>query len=216
MPALARPVPTTPFQEELYAQIAAWADADPGVWDLLNYIGAIASMFDQIETYARDQPDGRPGYAILMDPDTAPSEALGWLAQFVGVGLQDGLSDAAQRARIKSTDGFKRGTAGAIVGAAQQYLTGTKTVILRERDPSVDVANGGAYGFTVLTYASETPDQAAVLAALTAQKPAGLLMQYNVVTGANYLLIRTTYATYTTLRAGFATYNGLRNNAPGT
>lgn len=213
---MARPTPTTPFQEELYAQLFAWADADVNNWDLLQYVGAIASMFDQVETYARDSSDQRPGWAILMDPDRVPAEALGYLAQFVGVSLKDGLSDASQRARVKSTDGFKRGTLGAIIGAAQQFLTGTKTVFLRERDPSVSALYGGAYGLTVLTLASETPNAAAVLAALIEQKPAGILLSYTTVTGASYLIIRTNYANYTAVRSAFATYSGLRNNIPGT
>jgi hypothetical protein len=215
MPVIPRPA-TTAFQEETYGQLGAWRDADQQVWDLLQYVGALASMFDQIEDYARDQPDGTPGWGILLDPDRCPPEALGYLGQFVGVDLRAGLSDSAQRERIKGTDGFKRGTPGAIVAAAQQYLTGNKTVILRERDPSVDPVNNGAYGFTVLTYTSETPDSAAVLAALKEQKPAGLLMTYSTVPGANYLFVRTTYGTYQDVKNAFLTYNGLRNNQPGT
>lgn len=211
----ARPV-TTAFQEDIYGQLGYWKDLDNNVWDLLQYVGAMASMFDQIEQYVRDQPDGTPGWGILLDPDRCPSEALGWLGNFVGVDLKPGLTLADQRARIKGVSGFKRGTPGAIVAAAQQYLTGAKTVILRERDPSVDAANSGAYGFTVLTYTSETPDSAAVQAAILEQKPAGVLLLYSSVPGANYLLIRTTYTTYTTLRSAFTTYNGLRNNQPGT
>jgi hypothetical protein len=211
----ARPA-VTPFTEDLYQELGAWRDADQNVWDLLKYSSSVAAMFDQIELYARDQDDGTPGWAILLDPDLCPTEALGYLAQFVGVDLRQGLSDAAQRERIKSTDGFKRGTPGAIVGAAKQYLTGNKTVILRERDPSIDPANGGAYGFTVLTYTSETPDSAAVLKALQDAKPAGLIMDYQVVPGANYVFIRTTYTTYQDVKNAFTTYSGLRNNVPGT
>jgi hypothetical protein len=173
-------------------------------------------MFDQIETYARDSADGRPGWAILMDPDRCPPEALGYLAQFVGVTLNDGLSTTDQRARIKGTDGFKRGTRGALVAAAQQYLTGSKTVYVIERDASVDPVYGGAYGLTVFTFTPETPDSAAVLKALMEQKPAGIKLQYVVVTGTNYSLVRSTYADYTAVKATFATYNGLRNNVPGT
>jgi hypothetical protein len=380
-------------------------------------------MFDQIEGYARDRPDGTPGWAILLDPDLCPAEALPYLAQFVGVKLPEGLTEAQQRFRIKATDGFNRGKPSAIIAAAQQFLTGNKTVIIRERDPSVDTVpiragianwsknpslelpgttgwnvnhssgnvpitharqagwaksggwalrvsssnpndavnrrtatitdtgnlgfpvppggfigirtsirvedpgnggfnmvalwyqadgtpsatvstssplimglvagseadliaplavpndasflavrteglsnvpldtvdfwvddlmvapiqslaspvpayadgnfpgyvwggtvdgsvtyktNNGAYGFTVLTYTSETPDAAVVLAALMEQKPAGLLMNYSTVPGANYLLIRTTYADYAAVKAAFATYSGLRNNLPGT
>ena len=119
-------------------------------------------------------------------------------------------------AKLKNASGFKRGTPSAIVAAAQQSLTGNKTVILRERDPGAAAVNGGAYGLTVLTYVSETQDEAKVLADLMSQKPAGIVLNYQTITGSNYLLIRTTYTNYSTLRSAFATYNGLRNNVPGT
>lgn len=199
---------TTPFQEDLYGQLGAWKDADFGKWDLLHYCGAIASMFDQIEKYARDDGDF-PGWSILLDPDRCPVEALPFLAQFVGVRLPSTLTEQQQRDRIKGTDGFKRGTPGAIMDAARIHLTGNKTVFMRERD-------GGAYNLTVVTYVSETPDSAAVLAALIEQKPAGIILTYQTVAGATYLLIRVSYPTYSAVLAAFATYNGLRNNVPGT
>lgn len=218
---MARPTPTTPFQEELYAALAPLADQDAAsAWALLLYVGGIASMFDQIETYARDDLSDpaapRPGWAIIMDADRCPPEALPWLAQFVGVDDRPALADVQRRAWIKGTGGMKRGTPSSLVAAAKQYLTGSQTVILKERDPSVASAFGGAYGLTVLTYTSETPDTNAVLNALLAQKPAGIILAYSTVTGWTYLTERTTYTTYTALRSAFATYTGLRNNAPGT
>lgn len=209
---------TTPFQDEAYAALAPIADQDTN-WDLLNYVGALASMFDQVESYARDDLNAsppRPGWAILMDPDRCPPEALPWLAQFVGVDDRPALADAQRRAWIKGTGGMKRGTPNSLIAAAQQYLTGSKTVILRERDPSVSSVLGGAYGLTILTYTSETPDTNAVLAALQAQEPAGIILQYSTVVGWTYLTERTSYSTYTALRSAFVTYSGLRNNVPGT
>lgn len=199
---------TTPFQEDVYRQLGAWRDADYGSWHLLEFIGAIASMFDQIETYARDD-NGLPGWSLLLDPDRCPVEALPFLAQFVGVRSVEGLTEQQKRDKIKATDGFKRGTPGSIIGAAQLHLTGNKTVIMKERD-------GGAYDLTVITHLSETPDAAAVLASIIEQKPAGIVLTYQVVDGTTYLLVRATYATYTDLRNAFATYDGLRNNIPGT
>jgi len=211
------PYPSTPYQQQLYDALypLAYDDANQG-YDLFIYCGALARMCDQIETYARDTDDGKPGWSILLDVDRCPTEALGWLAQFVGVKLNPVLSDADQRARIRSTDGFKRGTIGAMVGAAQQFLTGSKTVYVKERDSSVSSVLGGAYGLTILTLASETPDSAAVLAALQSQKPAGVILAYNTVTGMTWQLVNTTYASWNAVKTAFVTWNGVRNNAPGT
>lgn len=220
---MARP-DTTDFQEQLYDAIGplTYGDSDDNDWALLIYVGAHASMFDQMEEYIRYDDDGTPGWGRLMDIDRTPVEVIPWLAQFKGVqNVPTNLTEQGQRDYVKSTDGFKRGTTDAIIGAAQQTLTGTKTVIVRERDPSVDTTVGGegAYGMTVLTYTSETPDSAVVLANILKQKAGGLLLAYSTVTGAIYLLIRTTYATYNDIKTGassFLTYTGLRNNVPGT
>lgn len=209
---MARPTPTTPFQEELYTSLGPLADQDESQgWALLKYCGALASMFDQIETYVRDDPDdGAPGWTNVVDPDRAPGDAeLAYIGNFVGVDLPTGLTTDQKRALIKGVSSFKRGTLNALVAAAQSKLIGDKTVLLRERD-------GGAYNLTVITYNSETPDTAAVLAALKSQKPAGIILTYTTTDGVTYFVLRTTYTDYTAVRSAFTTYNGLRNNAPGT
>lgn len=149
----------------------------------------------------RDDPDtDAPGWSQALDVDRAPSEWLGWLAQFAGVRLQPGLDDASQRARIKSTDGFRRGSPGSIVGAAQQYLIGDKTVFLVER-------HGSPYRLTVTTVAGETPDAAAVARAIKAQKPAGIVMVHATTTEIDYNALRDTHSDYDETLSLYATYN---------
>jgi hypothetical protein len=163
-------MPLTPFANDIYDQLGAWRAADTS-GDLSKLVTALAAMFDQIEEYARDQGE-RPGWAVIMDVDLCPVEALGFLAQFVGVSLRDGLTTAQQREWIRSTSGFRRGTPASMVGAAQQYMTGTKTVRMVER------ARGDAYHLAVITDPAETPDPAAVQRALISQKPAGIVLEY--------------------------------------
>jgi hypothetical protein len=161
-------------------------------------------MFEEASWYARDSDDG-PGFVRLVDLDLAPEKALPWLAQFVGVQLQPGLDDAAQRARIRATDGFHRGTVSALVGAARQYLTGGKTVIVRERD-------GDAYTLTIVTYTAETPDSGLVLAALLDQKPGGLILNYVVETGQDWATLQANYATWADVIAHYPTWTDVLNN----
>jgi hypothetical protein len=214
---MALPYNPTSYHAELWDQLTplAYDDANQN-YALFNYLGAIASMSDQVETYSRDGTNGEPGWSIVMDIDRAPSEVLPWLGQFVGVQVNTALSDTDQRNQIRNAGGMQRGKIGAMVAAVQPLLTGTKTVMYRERDASVSSILGGAYGLTILTLTSETPDSSKALAALTAAKPAGIIRQYSTVAGATYLVIRTNYSTYTTLRSAFLTYAGLRNNIPGT
>lgn len=80
-----RPTDTTPFQEDLYASLEPIADQDEAHnWALLHFCGAVAAMFDQIETYARDTEDGKPGWSILVDGDRFPLEAAEWIGQLAG------------------------------------------------------------------------------------------------------------------------------------
>lgn len=151
---------------------------------LAVYLGALGdNLFQEIEDWASDTDLGQPGYSLLLDADRVPDKAIPWLAQFVGVTITKGLPAADQRSQLKGLTNWKRGTVDALQAAPLPYLTGSKTVIIKERFT-------GAYNFEVITYTSETPDSASVLAALIAQKPAGLIMTYIVYAGQKAFLMR--------------------------
>lgn len=200
---MARPV-VSDAAVELYESLGPWhrkaeergAAADR--WELLEASEASVGGLAVVHVVILDTEDG-PGWSIVLDPDRAPSEWLPWDAQFGGVRVLPGLPEAEQRSRIKSTDGMRRGSPGAIVGAAQQFLTGTKTVYLVER-------HGSAYRLTVSTKASETPDLAVVARAVLAQKPGGLIMVVTTVLGGDYNSLRDTHPSYNDVLATFANY----------
>lgn len=103
--------------------------------------------------------DGYVPWSGIVDVNRAPYKALPWLGQLVGVdtpNIVTGESSLAHESRIRelvrATPGFKRGSPAAIEAAVSQYLTGTKTVIVRER-------NGSAYQLQVLTKRDETPTE---------------------------------------------------------
>lgn len=207
------------FAQRLYDSLAplAYDDAKHN-FALANYCAALGDMFQIVDDYARDQIIAgmdAPGWSQLLDINRCPPEALGWLGQFVGVPLQAGLSDAAQRARILGTAGRNRGSLPAIIAAARQYLLAPQTVIVRERDPAA-CATDPAYGLTVITYTSQTPDSAKVLAALIAQKPAGIILNYQVKTGQDYQSLLVNHPLYSNVFGDYATYNGIVNDQPGT
>ena len=111
------------------------------------------------------------------------------------------------RGLIRGTGGFKRGTQAAMEAAAAPYLIGQQRLDFQERQ-------GGAYRLTVSSYASETPDSAAVLAALISQKPAGILLTYNVLGGQTYTDVKRKHATYQNARDTYANYLDMRSTAP--
>jgi Phage tail protein (Tail_P2_I) len=188
------------FAARLYAALGPLAQRDPeAAWSLLIYVNAIGTMFQVLDVYVRDTPEG-PGWSPLLDLDRCPAEALPYLAQFVGVRLLPGATEEESRARIASTDGFKRGTPAAMRGAAIDTLTGAKRVVFRER-------YGDPYALDVLTFTSETPDPAMTLRALVSQKPGGIVLSYRAGDGQDYQLVKDTHATYADVKAAYATYS---------
>jgi tail protein P2 I len=201
--------PLESFADLLYGSMRplAWLDGESG-YALAHLAGGVGTMFQEVQDLARDTPQG-VGWSAVVDLQRCPDNWLPWLAQFVGVSIPGGLMPADQRAWIAGADGFNRGTPAALRAAAGAYLTGDKTVFFRERDPSGAVP---PYTLEVVTVESETPDPDVVLAALMAQKPAGLVLTYRTVVGWDYQEQTATSTTYTALASDFATYRDLANN----
>lgn len=180
------------YAERVYALLEPVAKQDEALgWPLLLYIDALCVNSQVVEDIVRDTDDG-PGWARLFDPALAPEWALPWLAQLAGVVLPSApaLSVADQRLRIAEQPALRRGTRAAIVSTAQAYLTGTRQVFIVER-------TGGAYGLTIRTFLSETPDPDALLAALLrTQKPAGIVLDYAAVIGQDWATVVANYATW--------------------
>lgn len=140
-------------------------------------------------------------WAAIFDLEQVPDEALDYLGQFVGSQFLPETTPAQKRELIANPTGFERGTVEALYKATRVFLTGSKSVILIER------AGGDAYHLYIRSILSETPDEALVRNAILNVKPAGLVLDYDAVTGPDYLQIDTAYATYADLDAAYAMYS---------
>lgn len=192
--------------EELYGALGPWAEEDTASarFELLTFCEAIMGRLQPVEDVARDS-DAGPGWSSIMDVNRAPAAYLDWLAQFAGVRMTPGLLEEGKRSRIRSTDGFRRGSPAAIRAAPAPFLTGNKVVFVTERQ-------GSAYRFAVATIDTETPNPAAVERALRDQKPAGLIMTYSVITQGTYLQLRDTHASYGVLKTVYPQYTDVLAN----
>lgn len=207
------------FAARLYAMLAPLAADDAyNAWALLTYVNALGVMFQLVEDWVRDS-ESAPGWSLLLDVERCPPEALPWLAQFNGVRIPARVSDPdAQRHWILSTDGFKRGTRDALIGAAKGTLVGNQQLIFRERDGAAHGYAGSpdyAYVLSVYSYVAETPNPTATLNALLAQKPGAIKLYYAAVTRQDYQNVHDTYATYAAVKAAFRDYGALALNLPG-
>lgn len=204
----------TDFAQDVLDALAPmlYAEATTGN-ALADYVTGVSQPFELVEEWASDT-DTDIGWSLLLDIDRAPVEALPWLAQIVGLKLNTALSVADQRQQIHNTPNWKRGSPGAMKAAPAPFLTGTKTVILRERyDGS---GNDAPYDIEVITYTAETPNSAAVLAAVTKQKATGLILTYVTIAGQDYQTVKDNYVTYQALKDAYVTYQGVKANLVGT
>lgn len=170
--------------------------------------GALGAIFREVAEIFDPEDDDVPPMAPLLDPVLCPAWALPWLAQLVGITLPAGMTEAEARTFITEVAGFKRGTRQAMEAAAAQYLTGDKTVYFRERD-------GSPYILEVVTLTTETADQAAVLRALTALKPGGIVLNYRTVIGWDYQEMTAAGGTYAVLKTTYTSYRKLTDHTPG-
>jgi hypothetical protein len=177
---MAQPV-VSPLSQEIYDALLHLArrphnDADYS-WAALRLVAAVPEQVADLDDLASDGATGLPGWSRLLDIDLAPAWALSWLAQLVGASCIDGLSVADQRMCIRDASGRRRGTVAAMRTAAQATLTGGRQVLITER------YQGFAYRLRVQTYSAETPNSTVTRAAIVSQKPAGLVLTYDVLLG---------------------------------
>lgn len=202
------------FGQELYTDLQPLAYQDEQLgWPLLTLCGGMGAMFQPIDDLCRDTPHSGPGWSQVMDVDWCPGPLLPWLGQFVGVPVDDSLNEAAMREQIRAEGGMSRGRVAALRSVAQRRLTGTKTVVIRERDPDASPTKP-AYGITVVTFTSETPDPDGTLADLMAAKPAGYLLQYVSETGQDFEAVRERFSTFDDLRTAYSDFDAMRTDTP--
>lgn len=203
---MSRPTDAGSFAEAVYAQLTplTYGDSDATGWPLLLYIGALGQMLQELDYLAHNGVAGTP-WENILDLDMIPDHGLPWLGQMAGVRVDTGQSAALQRQQIRNHSGWGRGSVATFLASAKYLLTGTQTVVVTER-------TNDAYTFLVNTYSTETPNSAAVLAVLTANKPAGLVMTYNVLAGSpagtfySTLYGEPTSFAYSNIYSNFQTY----------
>lgn len=189
--------------QDLRDAFAPYFVDDDGSLDAL--LSGMAVGMEPVDLVVRDS-DAWPGWAIMLDANRAPDWALRWLGQLVGVRVAPTTLPAVARAAILAHTRWRRGTVGAIVADVAPLLTGTRTVIVLERQPGAWPAADNPYHYTVRTFTDETPNPAAVAAAVAAQKPAGMIALVQQVARNSYATQEAAHATYADAEAAFTTY----------
>jgi hypothetical protein len=174
------------FTERLKEKLEPWntgpVNPATGKTDYDIHIEAIGAMFLPVEELAVEEgEDGSPGYVPpygkLFDPVTCPYAALPYLAQYVGVSLPTGGSEAEWRALLLAESGMERGTLKAVETAVKRIAGETARVV--ERTGPLGEANI-AYHF--LVYVGTGKATQALYEAINSVKPAGIFYTVTEVT----------------------------------
>ena len=190
--------PVKPFTEYWYNRLPAYLRESDATEDLKYFLSLIADQLDdvvKIVDAVGNFPEG--GKSALVDPEQAnvigsPLNVLKWQAQLFGVSLNQADSIDAQIDAVKyASSGWKSGTRQAIIDAAKSVLTGTKHA---EVQPNYA---GDPWALAIITRASETPNDVAVVNAILAKraKPAGFVL-LNVAFTVDWATIEATFPTW--------------------
>lgn len=173
--------------------------------DLLDpIVGALTSQHDEVD---RLLGTGDRPWQPAFDLDTTPIPA--WLGSITGTPVPGGLSLDAQRAYVRDRPAARRGTPRAMRAAVRATLRGSQRVNLVERD------GGDAYALRVQVYAAEVLDAAATEQAARSQKPVGLVLTVETLTGATYAHMRDLHGpSYADFTARYPTYADARDHVP--
>lgn len=187
-------------------------DDDPGT--LATFLGkaTASAMGPALRLADQGDPDTSvTGTAELANPAAAPRTWLAWLAWLVGIDL-DGIPDAERRTAISLSSSLqRRGSKRAIIRATQRTLSGSQSCRVYW-----NLSGSDPYLITVVTLTAQTASSVATLAAAETEKPAGIDLELQTVTGATYAELLAAYATYTALAAAFTDYDDLGDWVPPT
>lgn len=187
-------------------------DGDDGTLATFLGYGTAAGIGPALRLVDVGDPDTSvTGTAELANPDAAPRAWLAWLAWLVGIDV-DTIPDAERRAAISQASSLqRRGSKRSIIRATQRTLTGSRSCRVYANLSGVD-----PYLLTVVTLTAQTADVVDTLAAAVTEKPAGIDLELQTVSGAIYSELAANFADYDAVAAAFDDYDDLSDYIPPT
>lgn len=177
-------------------------EADDGV--LRAYVGgAAAGLTRAAEFLAMVDPDTSvSGTCELTNPAAAPRAYLGWLGWLLGIDTSVLPAAEVRSALAEAASVQRRGSARAIRSAVQRTLTGGRSCRVH-----YNLSGTEPYLITVVTVSAQTPDHSATLLAAVSEKPAGIDLVLEVVTGSTWDELALAYPTWDDVAEAFPTWD---------
>lgn len=214
---MTRPI-VHPAAEQVYRLLPDYVRAadEAAGWTLLAFTaGAAKGLEKAVDLLTMADPDTSvSGTCELANADTIPRSWLPWLGWLVGVDVA-AIPVAYARESVRDAAGSQvRGSRNAIAAAVARTLSNTVPW------PRVwaNLAGDDPYQITVVTTISQTPDETASLLAAWSEKPAGALLDLQVLNGALIIELEAAFAasTIAAFEAEFASIVELEAWIPST
>lgn len=214
---MTRPV-VHPAAEQVYRLLPDYMRAgdEAAGWTLLAFTaGGSVGLEKAVELLTMADPNTSvSGTCELANADTIPRSWLPWLGWLVGVDVA-AIPVAYARESVRDAAGSQvRGSRNAIASAVARTLSNTVPW------PRVwaNLAGDDPYQITVVTTISQTPDETASLLAAWSEKPAGALLDLQVLNGALIIELEAAFAasTIAAFEAEFASIVELEAWIPST
>lgn len=207
---MTRPVVGSVAEEIYSGQVAFQVGDEARGWVLLHLCEALGMQQQVVHDIAVDTEDDHAAWSVIWNVERCPEWALPWLGMVRGVRFPQWITSVeTKRQWIREVAGQKRGRPASLVEAVAATLTGSKTVVLRERyraeDPD-ELDPDTAYHIQVRTRSAETPDPAFTARVAEAAKLGGLLLDYEAVDGQDWQQVVDTHATWVDLAAAYPTW----------
>jgi hypothetical protein len=171
-------------------------------------------MWAETDQYLEDPDNDVVAYQALLDVDIAPFKALPWLAQTVGERVPVGYTDPQARDWIRNSPRWIRGTPQGIWNAVKRVLTPGASMQMRERwNPNTGAADPD--WVSILTWASQTPDQQLVRQILRRNVPADIQWGYSVQAAASWGSFTGTIANWGAMKTTYPTWGAVQGATPG-
>lgn len=172
-------------------------------WTTLRVTAAAAVGLDKAADFLTmvDPDTSVSGTCELANADVIPRTWLPWLGWLVGVDVAAiPVAYARESVRDASTSQV-RGSRNAIKAAVARTLSSPAPA------PRVwaNLSGTDPYLISVVTNTAQTPDEPATLLAATGEKPAGMLLELQVLTGAVIVELEYAFPNIPLLEAEFAT-----------
>jgi hypothetical protein len=180
---------------------------------LARFVGAGSVGLERANEFLTiiDPSSSLSGTNELLNSAATPRAYLAWLAWLVGVDISNLAPQDVRPVLSNVVAAQYRGSRAAVRDAVQRTLTNSQPARVWANLDGVT-----PYLITVVTNESQTPDESGTLLAALTEKPAGMLLELQVVQGAVILELEVVYDLVTDLESAFATVSDLDAWIPAT